>query len=457
MAGGEGPFTIAVSNTLVGNGWREQMICAVQAEAAAEGDIEQVVVFNENGAAPEQIRHVEQAISQGVDALVINPSSTTELNSILEEAINQGLIVVAVDQALDVEGVYNVTNDQEAYGRLGMEWLAEELGGEGRVMIMNGIDGAPANEARRAGIDAALEAYPDIEITQETFTGWDFSVASQQALDLLNADPEIDGIWTSGTDYTVANAFETANLEPVPVVGADTNEFQAPAAGGRARGRGHQPGHHRRRRHRHRPEGPPRRGGRHRDPPGAGGLGRRDLARPARGHLLRGAGRVRQHHAVGRPVHLLHPGGAPRLRAGGVARAPWGPAIPAGPHGPALRQNQRPAGARRATGNGPARGRNREGAMADRPLLAARGVAKRYGPVVALTKVDLTVDAGEIHALLGSNGAGKSTLVKILSGVVAPDQGTLEVNGRPRRMARPADAARVGWPRSSRTRRSCPT
>jgi len=225
--GGEGPFTIAVSNTLVGNGWREQMICSVQAEAAAEGDVEQVVVFNENGAAPEQIRHVEQAISQGVDALVINPSSTTELNSILEEAVNQGLVVVAVDQALDVEGVYNVTNDQEAYGRLGMEWLAEELGGQGRVVIMNGIDGAPANEARRAGIEAALQAYPDIEVVQETFTGWDFSVAGQQALDVLNANPDIDGIWTSGTDYTVANAFETANRDPVPVVGADTNAFQA--------------------------------------------------------------------------------------------------------------------------------------------------------------------------------------------------------------------------------------
>lgn len=82
--------------------------------------------------------------------------------------------------------------------------------------------------------------------------------------------------------------------------------------------------------------------------------------------------------------------------------------------------------------------------MADQPLLAARGVAKRYGPVVALTKVDLTVGPGEVHALLGANGAGKSTLVKILSGVVSPDQGTLEVNGAAAKMARPTDAARVG-------------
>lgn len=82
--------------------------------------------------------------------------------------------------------------------------------------------------------------------------------------------------------------------------------------------------------------------------------------------------------------------------------------------------------------------------MADPPLLAARGVAKRFGPVVALTGVDLVVEPGEIHALLGANGAGKSTLVKILSGVIGPDQGSLSVRGQDVQLRRPADAARVG-------------
>jgi ribose transport system ATP-binding protein len=78
------------------------------------------------------------------------------------------------------------------------------------------------------------------------------------------------------------------------------------------------------------------------------------------------------------------------------------------------------------------------------PLLEARGVAKHYGPVVALGSADLTVSAGEVHALLGANGAGKSTLVKCLTGVIRPDAGTISVAGRPTRARSPMRAARLG-------------
>jgi len=65
------------------------------------------------------------------------------------------------------------------------------------------------------------------------------------------------------------------------------------------------------------------------------------------------------------------------------------------------------------------------------PYLRAEGLSKAYGATIALSHVSLEVHAGEVHALLGENGAGKSTLVKILSGIVLPDQGRLEVDGRP--------------------------
>jgi ribose transport system ATP-binding protein len=65
------------------------------------------------------------------------------------------------------------------------------------------------------------------------------------------------------------------------------------------------------------------------------------------------------------------------------------------------------------------------------PYLRAESLTKAYGATVALAHVTLDVAAGEVHALLGENGAGKSTLVKILSGIVTPDRGTLEVDGKP--------------------------
>jgi ribose transport system ATP-binding protein len=78
------------------------------------------------------------------------------------------------------------------------------------------------------------------------------------------------------------------------------------------------------------------------------------------------------------------------------------------------------------------------------PLLEVRGVAKHYGPVIALRSADLSVTAGEVHALLGANGAGKSTLVKCLTGVTKPDSGTISVAGRSTRARSPSHAARLG-------------
>ncbi len=77
-------------------------------------------------------------------------------------------------------------------------------------------------------------------------------------------------------------------------------------------------------------------------------------------------------------------------------------------------------------------------------LIEARRIAKRFGPVVALSDASFGCRAGEIHALLGANGAGKSTLVKILSGVVVPDSGELLLDGVPVHLVNPAQAAQVG-------------
>jgi simple sugar transport system ATP-binding protein len=78
------------------------------------------------------------------------------------------------------------------------------------------------------------------------------------------------------------------------------------------------------------------------------------------------------------------------------------------------------------------------------PIVQMRGIAKRYGGVQALQHVDLDVYPGEIHALVGDNAAGKSTLIKILSGAVAKDEGSIAFEGRPVIIAQPRDAKHLG-------------
>jgi ribose transport system ATP-binding protein len=78
------------------------------------------------------------------------------------------------------------------------------------------------------------------------------------------------------------------------------------------------------------------------------------------------------------------------------------------------------------------------------PILEVRGISKSFGRVVALSSADVTVRAGEQHGLMGANGAGKSTLVKILTGVVLPDAGTIAIGGQVRTIRSPSEARRAG-------------
>jgi ribose transport system ATP-binding protein len=87
----------------------------------------------------------------------------------------------------------------------------------------------------------------------------------------------------------------------------------------------------------------------------------------------------------------------------------------------------------------------RDSSVAGSPaLLEATGLAKHFGPVVALRSADLRVRAGEIHALMGANGAGKSTLVKILTGALTADGGTITLGGHARSFHSTSEARRAG-------------
>jgi len=83
-------------------------------------------------------------------------------------------------------------------------------------------------------------------------------------------------------------------------------------------------------------------------------------------------------------------------------------------------------------------------ALAEPPLLELRHIRKSFGGVAALTDVDFTLHAGEVHGLVGENGAGKSTMMKIIAGVHAADEGTMRLGGSLVRFRSARDARDAG-------------
>jgi ribose transport system substrate-binding protein len=218
-------YTLGISNTLVGNGWREGMICSIKAQALKSGQVSDLRIAHRQTDTAGQIADIRTMISAGVNAIIINPSNATALKPIAAQARARGITVVFIDQYVNAPGVYNATNDQVAYGRLGAEWLFKKIGGRGNVVEMRGIAGAPADTDRHKGFLQAKRKYPNIKLVKSVFTGWQFAPGQKQMLDILNSGTKVDGVWTSGIDYTIVNAFRQAKKPYVPVVGADNFGF----------------------------------------------------------------------------------------------------------------------------------------------------------------------------------------------------------------------------------------
>lgn len=213
-------FVIGVSNSFIGSEWRAQMIKNMQ-EAADELGVELVIESGDTDVQG-QIQQINNLVNRGVDAIIINPGDQKGLNPTLEDAVAQGIVVIAVDQQIGAEGVYNVTIDQKEWAMISAEWLFEKLGGEGDVTLIEGFVGHPANEDRMDGVDEVLAKYPGINVVGRDTGMWDPATAQKVAANFLTSLPNIDGMWTQdGMAEGQLLALKAANPEVWPMVAGE--------------------------------------------------------------------------------------------------------------------------------------------------------------------------------------------------------------------------------------------
>jgi ribose transport system substrate-binding protein len=218
-------YNIGFTNTFgVGNGWREEQLCSVRAQAVASGEVSNVNENHDDGGIDGQLEDLRNLRAAGVDAIILNPASGDALNTAIAEATADGIVVVAVDASVSEPSAYVLSNNQQKYAEIGAQWLFDKIGGEGRVLYMRGIAGHSADSARDDGWQAVIADYPGIEVV-ERFSDWDPAKAKQQMSDLLLSGEQIDGVWTSGLGKSVVDAYTDSGTPLVPVVGADNAGF----------------------------------------------------------------------------------------------------------------------------------------------------------------------------------------------------------------------------------------
>ncbi len=172
---------------------------------------------------------VEDLMVQEIDALVILPHASEPLTPVVKEVVEEGVYTVVIDRGLteQVEDVY-VAGDNPGLGRKSAEYMAEELDGEGRLVMLEGIPSV-INTERVDAFRAVMENYPDIEILESQPAYWQTEEGLQIMENYLQKYDDIDAVWAQDDDVLkgVLQAYEESGRDDIELMlgGAGSKEI----------------------------------------------------------------------------------------------------------------------------------------------------------------------------------------------------------------------------------------
>lgn len=199
---------------------------------AADANTDYEIKLVESGQDPtKQLSQVEQFISEQVDIIVLNPTNQEASASAIDAAVEAGIPIMTVNttstEAAQAKCVTYVGSDAIESGRIQARYVAELLGGKGRVAYMDAIIGHQAQIDRRAGWDEIMADYPDIEIVLDGAGNFVQADAMELTENWLQSGQEFDIVVCQGVDMACGAvlALEDAGLAgQIPVSGIDISE-----------------------------------------------------------------------------------------------------------------------------------------------------------------------------------------------------------------------------------------
>ena len=225
------PYTVGWANIYSVPTWMKQTegtITAQVEELKKAGLVKDLMITDAQGNAQTQIQHIQSMIDANVDAIVVIAGSSNALDRVISDACDKGIAVVNFDSLVNTDKVTaKINTDSGEWGTGAAQWLSDQLGGKGRIIVMNGPAGISVSDDRRKGAQPVLDANPGLEIITETNTEYNVAPAQEAMTSLLFANPEIDGVLSLGGALSAGSvlAFDRQGREQVPITGENARQF----------------------------------------------------------------------------------------------------------------------------------------------------------------------------------------------------------------------------------------
>jgi len=192
-------------------------------QKAQELDVD-VVIYDAQDDSAKMASAMEDLIQKEVDAILVNPTDADAVVPSIMKANAAKIPVFTIDRgASSGEVVCHIASDNVAGGRMAGEFLAEQIGGAGKVVELVGIPGTSAARDRGQGFHEAMKEYPDIEIVASQAADFNRDKGLTVFENILQAQPEIDGVFAHNDEMVLGAiaAAEAAGREGIVFVGFD--------------------------------------------------------------------------------------------------------------------------------------------------------------------------------------------------------------------------------------------
>ncbi|MAY61698.1 MAG: ABC transporter substrate-binding protein [Rhizobiales bacterium] len=227
----EAPYTIGWANIYSVPTWMKQTEGTISDEVdrlKEEGLVDELMITDAQGNAQTQIQQIQSMIDANVDAIVVIAGSSNALDRVISDACEKGIAIVNFDSLVNTDNVTaKINTDSSEWGSTAAQWMVDQLGGKGKIIVMNGPAGISVSDDRRKGAQPVLDANPGLEIITETNTEYNVAPAQEAMTSLLFANPEIDGVLSLGGALSAGSvlAFDRQGREQVPTTGENARQF----------------------------------------------------------------------------------------------------------------------------------------------------------------------------------------------------------------------------------------